>query len=350
MHYIWSKKSLLEFIEESIIKITWNNKNLSFADLFAGTWIIGRHFKKKWYKIISNDIQYYSYVLNRNYIWNNKKLEFNNLFPEIKTENKEKYICEYLNNLDWIEWFIYKNYSYWWTKWKEFERMYFSDENALKCDAIRIKIEEWKNTDLINEDEYFFLLTTLLTSIDKVSNTASVYGSFLKKLKKTALKSLILEPIEIILSQEENEVYNQDINNLIKDKEFDIVYLDPPYNHRQYSSNYHILETIALYDEPIITWKTWMRDCSSKKSTYCSKILVKKTFKELIDNIQAKYIFLSYNSEWLLSLEDIKEIMSSQWEYWYITKEYRRFKSDKAENKNYKEWMLYEYLHYLIKK
>jgi adenine-specific DNA-methyltransferase len=91
-----------------------------------------------------------------------------------------------------------------------------------------------------------------------------------------------------------------------------VVYLDPPYNHRQYSGNYHILETIAKNDKPKIKGKTGMRDCSSQKSLYCSKNEVKKAYDELISNITAKYIFLSYNDEGLMSLDDIKEIMSKR--------------------------------------
>ena len=93
---------------------------------------------------------------------------------------------------------------------------------------------------------------------------------------------------------------------LILETSYDVVYLDPPYNHRQYSWNYHILETIAKYDNPKIKWKTWMRDYSNQKSDFCKKTEVKKSFKNLIENINAKYIFLSYNCEWLLSLDEIK--------------------------------------------
>jgi adenine-specific DNA-methyltransferase len=92
----------------------------------------------------------------------------------------------------------------------------------------------------------------------------------------------------------------------------DVVYLDPPYNHRQYSGNYHILETIAKYDAPEIHGKTGMRDCRDQKSNYCSRVNVKKAYSELIKTIDANYIFLSYNDEGLMSLDDIKEIMSTR--------------------------------------
>lgn len=352
MNYIWSKLSLLKFLEESIGKVV-KKKDYQFSDLFAWTWIVGRYFKQRWHKIIANDLQYYSYVLNRHYIWNHKELEFNWLLKEIKNLEKAKkserknIVCAYLDKTPWKKGFIYKNYCLWGTKNAEFQRQYFSDENWQRCDAIREKIEARKEKKLINDNEYYFLLTTLIEAIDKVANTASVYGAFLKQLKKSAQKELSLQPAELIFNDNEHDIFNEDINKLIKNTKHDVVYLDPPYNHRQYSGNYHILETIAKNDKPKIKGKTGMRDCSTQKSLYCSKNEVKKAYDELISNIHAKYIFLSYNDEGLMSLSDIKEIMSKRGKYWFFTMWYNRFKADKSENREFKKDKVIEYLHYV---
>jgi len=149
----------------------------------------------------------------------------------------------------------------------------------------------------------------------------------------------------IFNNNKNNIAYNDDIFNLLDTVKADIIYLDPPYNHRQYSWNYHILETIAKYDNPKIKGKTWMRDCSTQKSDYCKKQEVKNSFKELIQNIDAKYVFMSYNCEWLLSHQEIKEIMETRWKYWVFTKEYRRFKAGK--DRNFKKDSVLEYLHYV---
>ncbi len=353
MNYIGSKLSLLEFIEQWINSIVWA-RNYTFSDLFAGTGIVGRFFKQKWHKVIANDLQYYSYVLNRNYIGNHTDLYFTNLLDEIpelliwNVNNYKQIICDYLNKLPNKSGFIYENYTLWGTQWKTFERQYFSDENALKCDTIRQKIENWKWNWKINEDEYYFLLASLLEAIDKVANTASVYGAFLKKLKKSASKTLKVVPAEYHYNEQWHDVFNEDINTLIGNTSHDVVYLDPPYNQRQYSGNYHILETIAKYDNPEIRWKTWMRDCKMQKSSYCSRNDVKKAYQELINKIDAKYIFLSYNDEWLMTLTDIEEVMSSRWDYGVFKKEYRRFKADKTESRNHKKESVIEYLHYVI--
>ena len=119
----------------------------------------------------------------------------------------------------------------------------------------------------------------MINSIDKHANTASVYGAFLKSLKKSAVKDFELELLPIIDGNKDGKVYNEDINILIKKIKGDILYLDPPYNARQYSANYHLLETISKYDNPIIKGKTGLRDYSNQKSKFCSKSQVIKYLK-----------------------------------------------------------------------
>ena len=352
MNYIGSKLSLLDFLYKSINSVI--DKNCyTFCDLFAGTGIVGRYFKSKNFSIISNDIQYYSYVMNKHYIENHKYLYFKNLNDEIEdlkcADIKEKYliVCEYLNNIHYKEGFIYNNYSLGGTKNKEYQRIYFSDENALKCDAIRMKIEEWFQNNKINENEYYFLLTSLLENIDKCANTASVYGAFLKNMKKTALKTFNYYPANFFINDIEHKVYNKDANELIETIDTDILYIDPPYNRRQYSDNYHMLETIAKYDNPEIKGKTGLRN-DRIKSLYCSKNDVYNIFEDLINKAKSKYIFVSYNNEGLLSLEDIKTIMSNKGKYGVFVKEYNRFKADSKRNNSASS--TFEYLHYCIVK
>ena len=160
--------------------------------------------------------------------------------------------------------FIYNNYC------SPANRLYFSDENGKKIDTIRMEIEKFK----YDEDLYYFLLASLIVSADKVANTASVYGAFLKHLKKSAKKKLILEAAYFEENENEHEVLQEDANLLIKKISGDILYLDPPYNHRQYGANYHLLNTIAEYKEFIPKGKTGLREYY--KSNYCKKSEVKK--------------------------------------------------------------------------
>lgn len=348
MNYIGSKLSLLNFLEESINKVV-DKDNVVFCDLFAGTGAVGSHFKKKGWKVVANDIQYYSYVLNRHYIGNHRILKFKGLedvLPEIKNVsflNRKDFVCSVLSNMPGEKGFIFNNYC---PSGSNGQRQYFSDDNGKKCDAIRKKIEDWKSKKVIDENEYYFLLASLLESIDKTANTASVYGAFLKKIKKSAQKLLVLKPAELIINDQDHEVFNEDINSVISKIKGDVLYLDPPYNQRQYATNYHVLETIAKYDEPEVHGKTGLRNYEKEKSQYCSRTKVKEAFKNLIEAASVKYIFLSYNNEGLMTLDDIKEIMGARGKYGFFTQEYGRFKADK--NREYKAKKTVEYLHYVI--
>ena len=227
------------------------------------------------------------------------------------------------------------------------ERQYFSDENGKKIDSIRVQIEEWKNTHYIDEDTYYFLLATLLENADKVANTASVYGAFLKNLKRSALKPLSLEPALFEINCNDHQVYQMDANQLIKNISGDILYLDPPYNARQYGANYHMLNTIALYDNFTPKGKTGLREYN--RSKYCSKSEVASAFEALIKDANFKYVFLSYNNEGLMSVEQVREIFERYGKYDLIQTEYQRFKADKTENRNHKADSTFEYLHILEK-
>lgn len=343
MNYIGSKYSIINFIQTSINKTLsqYNEERTAdkmvFADLFAGTGAVSAEFKKAGYAVIANDIQYYSYAILRHLIENNG--------PD---EERIEELIALLNGLPGVEGFIYDNYSYSGTEGKEFRRMYFSDENAKKCDAIRQKLEEWKNSSFINEDEYFFLLGSLINSVDKYANTASVYGAFLKSMKKSALQPMVLAPLPVIGSAACCKAYNEDISELIKRVSGDILYLDPPYNSRQYCTNYHLLETVARYDNPAIYGKTGLREAGGQKSLFCNKGEVARVFNELIKNAKFKYIFLSYNNEGLMSFETIEKIMSKYGKYRVYMQEHKRFKADSA--RDCKADKTVEYLHCLIKK
>jgi adenine-specific DNA-methyltransferase len=333
VNYIGSKSKLSPWILKEVQKVVGSDLSQKiFCDMFAGTGVVGRAFKKEVKQVISNDLEHYSYVLNKNYIENHKEIE-----------DKESYIKE-LNNLPLIDsGFIYQNYC----KGSGSGRQYFSDKNGKKIDTIRTKIKEWYNNKEIEDSLYYFLLASLVESADRVANTASVYGAFLKHLKKSALKELVLEPAYFIKNNNLHRVFNMDSNRLIKEIRGDILYLDPPYNQRQYSSNYHILNTITKYDDFIPKGKTGLREYNC--SDYCKKREVHNSFEELVSSANFEYIFLSYNNEGLMSKSDIESIMSKYGQYSLETKEYQRFRADKTENRNHKADITYEYLHILCK-
>src|SRR5690554_150160 len=332
MNYIGSKHKLSGFIKNSVYSVVGNDlSDKVFCDIFAGTGIVGRNFKTEVKQVISNDLEYYSYILNKNYIENHQTLQYEDLVDE-------------LNSLNGINGFVYEEYS----ENGKAQRLYFSENNGKKIDAVRQKIEKWKKEQNITDNQYFFLLASLLKSDDKVTNTASVYSPFLKHIKKSAQKELIIEPALFEINNNEHLVFNTDSNELIKKIEGDILYLDPPYNARQYGANYHLLNTIALYDNFTPKGKTGLR--AYAKSAYCKKNEVSQSFESLVKNADFKYLFLSYNNEGLMTKKEVETIMKRYGRYHLETKDYQRFKADKTENRNHKTDKTTEYLHILEKK
>lgn len=282
MNYLGSKIRLSKFIYNTVSEVVDTKlSELIFCDLFAGTGTIGKLFQRKVKNIISNDREYYSYVLNRAYFKGNNNIETD--------------LINQLNEVNGNRGFIFNEYS----ENGKAGRLYFSEINGQKIDAIRLKIEEWRKAETICEEQYYYLLASLLTSVDKIANTATMYGAYLKQLKTSAKRILSLHPISILGNhQQKNEVFNQDSNKLIKKISGDILYLDPPYNRREYAANYHLLNTIALYDCTFIPQgKTGIRPY--KTSKYCLKNKAAEALDHLVGNADFEYIFLSYNNEGL---------------------------------------------------
>lgn len=331
MNYIGSKTRLLSFLEESIQGfIAGDLRDVVFCDLFAGTGAVGKYFKSKCKSIIANDLEYYSYVLNRNYVGNHSSLKVQHLLSELEL-------------LPGVEGFVYTNYC----RGGHGERNYFKDTNGKRIDAMRLQIETWKSAHKIDEDVYYYLLATLLESADKVANTASVYGAYLKHIKKTALADMKILPASFEETKTSHKVYQGDANTVIKDIKGDILYLDPPYNARQYGSNYHILNTIAKYSEFEPKGVTGLPVYN--RSAYCSKTSVRESFEALIADAQFHYVFLSYNNEGLMSHNEITEILGKYGKVELKTQAYQRFKADKTENRNHTATETLEYLFCLEK-
>ncbi|WP_026944433.1 DNA adenine methylase [Helicobacter rodentium] len=337
MNYIGSKFKLSHFLQTSIESALQkaNAKPLKdsiFCDMFAGTAVVGRLFKAQVKQIISNDKEYYSFILAQNYIGNHQKLARSNellsiLNDTIQTPPQKG-----------------KIYTYY-ALGSGSGRQYFSDENAQRIDAVRSQIAQWKEEKFINNQEYYFLLASLLESADKVANTASVYGAFLKRLKRSAHKAFVLNPAEFEYNENEHLVFNEDANTLITKIKGDILYLDPPYNAREYGANYHLLNTIALYDDFIPKGKTGLREY--EKSAWCKKAKVADALENLIKNANFEWIFLSYNDEGLLGLGQIQDIFEKYGKYSFVTQKHQRFKADSKRIQ--KQDSTLEYLHILRK-
>lgn len=331
MNYIGSKQRVSSFIKESIVGVVGEDLSQKvFCDMFAGTGIIGRVFKTDVKQIISNDLEYYSFVLNKNYIQNHQALAYHDSL-------------KILNNLAPKQGFIYQHYC----KGSGSDRQYFSDENGQKIDAMRSQLQVWREKEEIADSMYYFLLASLLESADKVANTASVYGAYLKHLKKTAQQPLILEPALFEENTNTHQVYNEDSNTLIEKIEGDILYLDPPYNEREYGANYHILNTIARYKTFTPKGITGLPEYN--RSAYTKRTKVRASFETLLQKAKFRYIFVSYNNEGMMKEEEIRAIMMKYGKYDLKSMPYKRFLADKVGRRNVKNIDTFEHLHLIEK-
>jgi adenine-specific DNA-methyltransferase len=347
MNYIGSKLSLLDFVEKAVNKCKVNKKEVIFCDIFSGTGIVARKFKENGYKVIANDIEDFSYSLINHYIKNSNEVQI-----------KEQ--IQQLNKLSGIKTgFIYNNYCPSGAKSKvtktvkngtEFlNRKYFSDQNGMIIDEARSLIDYWYKSNEVDSQQYNYLLAVIIEAADKIANTTSVYGAFLKDIKASASRKIKFKELEYTVTELDHEVYKKDVNDLIPEIAGDILYLDPPYNNRQYGANYHVLNTIAKNDNPEIKGVTGMREYTS--SNWCKKGKVEKEFEELIKNAKFEYVLLSYNNEGLMSLKQIEKIMKKYGEYSLIKQGYQRYKSDNdSDQRKYKAKSVVEYIHILKKK
>src|SRR5690625_166536 len=199
LRFIGSKANLIDRIEGMVKKHVKGSEE-TFLDLFAGTNVVGHHFKKD-YTVYSNDLLYFSYCHAKATIENNSKLTFERL-----KERGVKDPFDYLMSEEIIEAFDGPGY-YEKAYTPTGDRKYLSVENGKRIDATRTQISEWREKKWVTEYEYYYLLTSLIESIPFVSNTTGTYGAFLKHWDKRALRPLELKPLEVINNHRPNKAF-----------------------------------------------------------------------------------------------------------------------------------------------
>lgn len=383
--YIGNKKVIVDGIEAFLKKK--KIKKGMFIDIFAGTTNVSQYFKQKGYSIICNDINDFSYVFGKVYVENNafpkferllssdefigfdinendydrnldyikRKIEGDKLFgtsyyEKVNFENGIKpliKVLQYLNNVDIsrlnaVESLFYDYYciegdkaEYVSSRGTTGKRNYFLPENAKKLGKILSVIKNWRNKELINEMECYILLVCV---IEEVTLNANVNGTFhdfnRKKLYPNAEAKLVLKPImlNIVDVPAEYYVFKCDANKIKDDAEFSqmdisdsILYIDPPYNFRQYSAYYHMINFIAKYCEidDVLAYAKGFKYVRGQNMTdnfnsqYCYKDSFIPALESLILGIKSKHVLISYydeNNHWnhgkeKISMEGRKSIV-----------------------------------------
>lgn len=218
-------------------------------------------------------------------------------------------------------------------------RMFFTEQNAKKIDAIRSAIQILFDNEDVNENEYFFLLASLLDSVTRYSNTSGTYEAYFKFWETRALKEFMIEPIEINKSEvlKGNVIYKENSNALLRKIQGDILYIDPPYTVTQYASAYNILETISLKDSPYIKGVGGKRDKGDCVSNYCYKKKAKHEFEDLFRQAQFHHIVMSYSNQGVVPLDELIELarkFAINGEVYIENVDYQEYQNHRSSNKS----------------
>lgn len=347
MRFLGNKDSLVDDIvmaveetglfnyQTSLFEEQKNNEVLTFFDAFSGTGTVANALKDK-----------FNIVINDNLKWATIYSYGRIVGHECDFKNLDVDPFDYFNNSNsQYVGFITENYTPFGS-----DRMYFSIENGKKIDFCRKEIEDWYQKELINHDEYCFLLACLIESVSKVSNTAGVYGAFLKHWDSRALKPMEFIKLELGgVSFNEVKYYNSFIEDIIEDVECDILYLDPPYTQNQYGTQYHLLETLVLNDNPTMSKVTGSRPTGPMRSDWSKDTKVHILLDKIISSTKAKHIFMSYSSNGIMEKDYIEAVLKRYGKVnTYFCKElnYKKYENWKSNNKKKN----YEYLFYIEKK
>ncbi len=314
--YIGSKYNLLDFIAGVVAEQAPEARRM--ADPFAGSGVVAYHFASRGWEVLAGDYLYHNYLALRCFLGGRP--------GEIDWDRTARLIGE----LDGLR--PEQGYCY-----HEFGDSYFTQENAGRIDAIRERIARWRRSGRIGEQEEAVLLTSLLYAADKVANTCGQYDAFLKHLGATPYSQkgthlvdmMVYKPLELglphVVESTGSRAICADADQVIGEIETDLLYLDPPYNQRQYVDNYHVLENIARWERPVLHGKTRKFDRDRLKSPYSRRRTATEHLTRLLRLAQARHILLSYNNEGIVPDEAILEALEARGEVKVYTREYSIF-------------------------
>lgn len=340
VRYSGSKKEILP----SIIDIIKDLEIKNVLDGFAGTTRVSQLFKQSGYNIDCNDLSVYSQVFGNCYLLNNK--------PESFYQEK----IDHLNSLAGVEGWFTENYGGVITTnpkgtavQPDGKKRPWQRHNTMKLDAIRAEI------DAISEDEVekSVLLTSLIIAMDKVDNGLGHQVSYLKEWSPRSSIAIKLEVPKLILGAGEYNSFCGDIFDI--EKEYDLVYLDPPYGTNnqktkttrvRYASYYHLWTTIVKNDKPRLFGAALRReDVSSDTKPGAISVfestdyeVVKKSIYNLIEKLNSRYFLFSYNNKSKVSIPDLMKMFSEDFNL-IEAREFKHKENIQKKLTSNKEWM-----------
>ena len=311
--YLGNKFRLLDFITKVVMENCFSIHTV--ADIFSGTGAVSSVFTDK--IILINDLLYSNYLCNMAWFSN----------ETVRLHFLEGLINEYNKNTTLVENYMTENFS----------DTYFSNTDCSKIGVVREDIEKKYLTGIINDRERAILVTSLIYGMDKIANTCGHYDAW--RRGATFERQLTLPILNVpAKNNENNRCFNEDANELIRHIEADLIYIDPPYNSRQYSDTYHLLENIARWEKPTVHGVARKMNRTNLKSDYCT-VKATTTFEDLIQHCQSRYILFSYNnmankgdarSNARIADEDILRILNDKGDVKVFSKKYKPFNAGQS--------------------
>ena len=346
MRYIGNKQRLLPFIVRAIDRL--GIAPGAAHDAFSGTAAVGRALKRAGWRVASSDVMTYSYVFQRAYVVAQRVPGFAELRAADADLRRALRSPAFRRAVDARGGGMLSSVAEYLTRWLEPERgfiaehfaptggrMYFTQENAERIDAVRRRLDEWWRGGLIDDTAHYLLLAALIEGADRVANTTGVYAAFIKSWQPNARRPLALVPELPVPGQPGATAHREDAAAVARALgPVDLLYVDPPYNARQYTGYYHVPEIIARgwFDaRPTLRGKTGLPTQRAQRSAWCSARRVKQALAELLEATRARHVLVSYNSEGLLSDADIRSVLgrySCNGPARRFVRAYRRYRAD----------------------
>lgn len=351
MRYLGNKTRLLPFIGRVL-----RHRGIrggSAVDPFSGTASVARALKRWGFAVTAGDVMQFAYVLARAHVVLPAEPDFTALAAlEGLRRGNPRDVIHLLNRLPGEPGFIHEHYSPAGVVGGNAGRMYFTPENAARIDAVRARLHDWLQAGLVDLDGHDYLLAALIEAADRVANTTGVYAAFVKTWQPNARRHLLLRAPRLVRGNG-CRAARMDALELVRAQEpFDLLYLDPPYNNRQYSGYYHIPEVIALgwFDAPLVMrGKTGLIEDAEKRSAWSSARRCEAALEALVAVAPCRRIVMSYNAEGLIPESTIERIFRQYGlagTYRRYRSIYRRYRSDSdRENRVYRADEVAEYLY-----
>jgi adenine-specific DNA-methyltransferase len=351
MRYIGNKTKLLDFIRRVL-----RQRGIAggvAVDPFCGTASVARELKRLGFSVLASDIMHYAHVLAKAYVETAQEPDVRAALRALNVHGHDlKALVRALNQLPAEPGFVTANFSATLLAADPRRRMYFTTENAARIDAIRTLLQEWRSHGIIDEPAFYVLLAALIEASDRVANTTGVYAAYVKTWQPNARRPLELQPVKVVAGNGCHAARMDAIERVAQAGPFDLLYLDPPYNSRQYAGYYHVPELIALgwfEGAPQLRGKTGLLPDRDKRSDWSRRARCETALEELLAAAQCRHVVMSYNAEGIIPESTIERLLKQYGRrdsYQKYRRRYRRYRSDAdSETRNYAGDVVEEYLY-----